>query len=137
MPTIILLTQTFNLLRSRSSTAGLKLKPIERRRATTRDQNFEKLRQGIKKMRIASIFVNLVEESEDDVEILDVSQYVKENLNVPFDDYNLYDETDEDSGADEGLGSEIIYPKNIQTKEEEAQQFLTEVEKVLKVVSSL
>ena len=88
-------------------------------------------------MRIASIFVNLVEEIEDDVEILDVSQYVKENLNVPFDDYNLYDETDEDSGADEGLGSEIIYPKNIQKKEEEAQFFLTEVEKVLKVVSSL
>ena len=81
-------------------------------------------------MRIAAMFANFGEEKEEDVEILDVSQNCKQDLSDPFDD--VFIEADEGSDADEGLGSEIISPKKIQTNEEETQQHATKVEEVLK-----
>ena len=80
-------------------------------------------------MRVASIFESFIDTSEDDTEILDVSQHIK-NVNPdpePVDDLNFVEETDEDSGADEGLGSEIIDPKEIHVETEEVPEFSTKV----------
>ena len=80
-------------------------------------------------MRVASIFESFIDTSEDDTEILDVSQHIKK-VNPdpePVDDLNFVEETDEDSGADEGLGSEIIDPKEIHVETEEGPEFSTKV----------
>ena len=76
-------------------------------------------------MRIVSTFENLIDTSEDDVEILDVSQFVKLDLDEPFD--GDHEETDEDSNADEGLGCEIIDPPDINTNIDNTEQFSTKV----------
>ena len=80
-------------------------------------------------MRIASIFESFIDTSEDDTEILDVSQHIKKaNADPePVDNLDFVEETDEDSGADEGLGSEIIDPKEIHVETEEGPEFSTKV----------
>ena len=45
-----------------------------------------------------------------------------------LDEFSFHEETDEDSNADEGLGCEIIDPKDI----DDTQQFSTKVEFVVK-----
>ena len=81
------------------------------------------------KMRVASIFESFIDTSEDDTEILDVSHHIKkvDPNPEPDDDLNFVEETDEDSGADEGLGSEIIDPKEIHVETEEGPEFSTKV----------
>ena len=74
-------------------------------------------------MRIASIFESLIDTSEDDAEILDVSQFVKQDMAEPLDEYSFHEETDEDSNADEGLGCEIIDLKDIETSIDDTEQF--------------
>ena len=78
-------------------------------------------------MRITSIFESLIDTSDDDAEILDVSQYVKQDMTEPLDEYSFHEETDDDSNADEGLGCEIKDTKDIETKNYETEQFATNV----------
>ena len=79
------------------------------------------------KMRVASIFESFIDTSEDDTEILDISQHIKKVPAEPPENENFDEETDNDSGADEGLGSEIIDPKEIHDENEEGSQFSTKV----------
>ena len=83
-------------------------------------------------MRIVSTFESLIDTSEDDAEILDVSQCVKQDMAEPLDEYSFHEETDEDSNADEGLGCEIIDPKDIETSIDDNEQFSTKVKCVVK-----
>ena len=73
------------------------------------------------------MFESFIDTSEDDAEILDISQHVQGDLSEPIDDYSFHEETDEDSNADEGLGCEIIDPKEIQTSIDDTEQFSAKV----------
>ena len=105
---------------------------MERKEKNIVKNDFQKVRQSVTKMSIASIFESLIDTSEDDAEILDVSQHVKQDMAEPLDEYSFLEETDEDSNADEGLGCEIIDPKDIQTNLDDAEQFSTKVKCVVK-----
>ena len=78
--------------------------------------NLRRFREGVTKIRVSSVFESLIDSSEDDAEILDISQQVKPESVNRLEDYSFHEETDDDSGADEGLGSEIIDPKDIESK---------------------
>ena len=73
-------------------------------------------------MRVASILESSTDTSEDEAEILDFSNHFKTDGM----------DTKEDSGADEGLGSEIIDPKDVQVNIEETADFLTKVKEIQK-----
>ena len=108
-------------LRSRSSTAGLKLKPLEQKERNIAKQNFRRNHESARNMRVASILESSTDTSEDEAEILDFSNHFKTDGM----------DTKEDSGADEGLGSEIIDPKDVQVNIEETTDFLTKVINIL------
>ena len=118
---------------SSSTTVGLKLKPIEQKEKHIVKNNFQKIRQRVTKLRIASVLESLIDTSEDDAEILDVSQNVKQDMAEPLDEFSFHEETDEDSNADEGLGCEIIDPKDIETSIDDTEQFSTKVRVLGKV----
>ena len=119
-------------LRSRSSTAGLKLKPLERKETNNVKKKYQKVKQSVTKMTVVSIFESFIDTSEDDAEILDVSQHIRRESAQPVENYEFHEETDEDSGADEGLGSEIIDPKDVLSNIKETAQFSTKVNDLIK-----
>ena len=82
-------------------------------------------------MKIVPTFENILDTSEDDAEILDVSQHVKQNIAEPLDEFSFHEETDDDSNADEGLGCEIIDPQDIQASIDDTEQFTAKVKCVV------
>ena len=61
---------------------------MERKEKNIVKNHFEKVRQSVTKMRIVSTFESLIDTSEDDAEILDVSQYVKQCMAEPLDEFS-------------------------------------------------
>ena len=65
---------------------------MERKERNTVKNNVQKVRRSVTKMRIASIFQSLIDTSEDDAEILDVSQNVKQDMAEPLDEYSFHNQ---------------------------------------------
>ena len=63
---------------------GLKLKPMEQKETNVVNNDFQNLCQSITKTRIESIIKSLIDTSEDDAEISNVSQHVKQDMAEPL-----------------------------------------------------
>ena len=89
-------------LRSRSSTAGLKLKPLERKETNNAKKKYQKVKQSVTKMTVVSIFESFIDTSEDDAEILDVSRHIWGEPAQPVENYEFHKERDKTPGQMKG-----------------------------------